>query len=44
MNPTLVLVTEDAGPPEVLQQLETAKVKVVKLSNKHTPEAAVERI
>lgn len=44
VNPTLVLVTEDAGPPEVLQQLETAKVKVVKLSNKHTPEAALERI
>jgi iron complex transport system substrate-binding protein len=44
VNPTMVLVTEDAGPPEVLQQLEAAKVKVVKLSNKHTPEAAVERI
>lgn len=44
VNPTLVLVTEDAGPPEVLQQLESAKVKVVKLSNKHTPEAALERI
>lgn len=44
MNPTLVLVTEDAGPPEVVKQVESTGVKVVRLSNKHTPEAAVERI
>lgn len=44
MNPTLVLVTEDAGPPEVVKQVENTGVKVVRLSNKHTPEAAVERI
>lgn len=44
MNPTVVLVTEDAGPPEVLKQIESAGTKVVVLSNKHTPEAAAERI
>ena len=44
MNPTVVLVTEDAGPPEVLKQLDAAKVKVVTLSNQHTPEATLERI
>jgi iron complex transport system substrate-binding protein len=44
MNPTQVIVTEDAGPPEVIDQVEKAGVKVVRLSNKHTPEAAVERI
>jgi iron complex transport system substrate-binding protein len=44
MNPTQVFVTEDAGPPEVIDQVEKAGVKVVRLSNKHTPEAAVERI
>lgn len=44
MNPTLVLAHEDAGPPEVLGQVEKSGVKVVKLTNKHTAEAAVERI
>lgn len=44
MKPTLVLVTEDAGPPEVLGQIESAGVKVVKLPNQHTPEAAVARV
>jgi ABC-type hemin transport system, periplasmic component len=44
MNPTQVYVTEDAGPPEVIDQIEKAGVKVVRLSNQHTPEAAVERI
>lgn len=44
MNPTVLLVTEDAGPPEVIKQVETAGVKVVKLENKHTPEAAVARV
>ncbi len=44
MNPTVVLVTEDAGPPEVLKQIADAKVKVISLTNKHTPEAAAERI
>ncbi len=44
MKPTVIFVTEDAGPPEVLQQVEGAGVKVVRLSNEHTPEAAAERI
>ena len=44
MNPTVVLVNEDAGPPEVLKQLESAGTKVVVLDNKHTPEAAAARI
>lgn len=44
MNPTVVFVTEDAGPPEVLKQLKGAGVKVMTLSNEHTPDAAVERI
>jgi iron complex transport system substrate-binding protein len=44
LNPTVVFVTTDAGPPEVLQQLQAAKVRVVTLKNDHTPEAAAERI
>lgn len=44
VNPTLVMVTEDAGPPEVITQVESTGVKVLRLSNKHTPEAAIERI
>lgn len=44
MNPSVIFVTEDAGPPEVLKQLADAKVKVVTLDNKHTPEAAAARI
>ncbi|MEX1119850.1 MAG: hemin ABC transporter substrate-binding protein [Terrimicrobiaceae bacterium] len=44
MNPTVVFATEDAGPPEVIKQLTSAGVKVVPLSNRHTPEAAAERI
>jgi len=44
MNPTVVFATVDAGPPEVLKQLADAGVKVVSLSNEHTPKAAAERI
>jgi iron complex transport system substrate-binding protein len=44
MKPTLVFATEDAGPPEVMNQLASAGVKVVPLSNDPTPEAAAERI
>lgn len=43
-QPTLLFVTEDAGPPEVIKQVEGAGVKVVRLNNKHTAEAAIERI
>ncbi len=44
MNPTVVFSTEDTGPPEVIKQVEGAGVKVVTLSNQHTPEAAKQRI
>jgi len=44
MNPSVVFVTSDAGPPEVLKQIEGAGVKVVQLANDHTPAAAMERI
>lgn len=44
MNPTVVFAAEDAGPPEVIKQLAGASVKVVTLSNEHTPDAAKERI
>nr|HRJ73367.1 ABC transporter substrate-binding protein [Terrimicrobiaceae bacterium] len=43
-KPTVVFVTEDAGPPEVLQQIASAGVKVVRLTNEHTAAAAAERI
>lgn len=44
VSPTVLFLTEDAGPPSVIQQIEDAGVKVVRLTNKHTPEAAEERI
>lgn len=44
VNPTVVIVHEDAGPTEVLTQIEQAKVKVVRLPNAHTAEAAESRI
>jgi len=44
VNPTLVIAHDDAGPSEVLTQLEKANVKVVKLPNDHTVESAEKRI
>ena len=44
VNPTLVIASEDAGPSEVLAQIEKANVKVVRLSTEHTAEAAVKRV
>lgn len=44
VNPTVLLANEDAGPSEVLTQVEKAGVKIERLSNEHTAEAAVERI
>lgn len=44
VQPTLLLVSEDGGPVAVLEQIEKAGVKVVKLESAHTPEAAIERI
>jgi len=43
-NPTVLLVTEDAGPADAIKQVEAAGIKVIRLGNRHTPEAAVERI
>lgn len=44
VNPTVLFVTDEAGPPNVIDQVEKAGVKVVRLGNQHTPEAAAERI
>ena len=44
MDPTLVLVNDDAGPPAVLSQIERAGVSIVKLPSEHTPEVAEGRI
>ena len=44
VHPTLLLVTDDAGPPDVLTQVEATGVKIVRLTNDHTPEAAENRI
>jgi iron complex transport system substrate-binding protein len=44
VQPTILLVSEDGGPAAVIEQIEKAGVKVVKLESAHTPEAAVERI
>ncbi len=44
MRPTLLLLNEDAGPNETITQLESAGVAMLKLTNKHTPDAAAERI
>ncbi|MFV0336987.1 MAG: hemin ABC transporter substrate-binding protein [Chthoniobacterales bacterium] len=43
-RPTLLLVTEDAGPAPVLEKIKELGVSVETLSNGHTPEAAIERI
>ena len=44
VQPTLLLINDDAGPPTALSQIEKAGVKIVRLPNDHTPEAAEERI
>ncbi|MFV0415542.1 MAG: hemin ABC transporter substrate-binding protein [Chthoniobacterales bacterium] len=44
MRPTLLFVTEDAGPPPVIEKVKELGVNVITVSNDHTPEAAVERI
>ncbi|HEY5704687.1 MAG TPA: hemin ABC transporter substrate-binding protein [Terrimicrobiaceae bacterium] len=44
VRPDLLLVNDDAGPPAVLSQIERAGVRVVRLPNNHTPEAAESRI
>lgn len=44
VNPDLILVNEDGGPPETLAQVENLGVKTVKVDVDHTPEAAAQRI
>lgn len=44
VHPTLLLITDDAGPPNVLAQVEKAGVRIVRLTNGHTPDAAEQRI
>ncbi|HWL54659.1 MAG TPA: hemin ABC transporter substrate-binding protein [Chthoniobacteraceae bacterium] len=44
MQPSLVLVNEDAGPDAALGQVEAAGVKVLRLPNRPSPESAMERI
>lgn len=44
LSPTLVLATEDAGPPTVLAQLGTAGVTVLRLPGKASPDLVPTRI
>jgi len=44
VKPSLVLVNGDSGPAEALNQVEKIGVKVVRLPNEHTVEAAENRI
>ena len=44
VHPTLLLITDDAGPLNVLAQVEKAGVRIVRLTNGHTPDAAEQRI
>ena len=44
LNPTLVTVTNHAGPPEVMKQLESVKTNVLTLPGEHGMENAYKRI
>ncbi|MEM7029028.1 MAG: hemin ABC transporter substrate-binding protein [Chloroflexota bacterium] len=44
MNPTLILATEEAGPPEAIQQLKDSGVTVLVLPREDTIEGAKEKI
>jgi iron complex transport system substrate-binding protein len=44
LNPDLVLATEDAGPPAVIDQLEKLGVRVETVTARHTLEGATDRI
>jgi len=44
VRPDLVLLSEDAGPPAVLEQLERLGVPLITISADHSVEAALERI
>lgn len=43
LKPSLLLVTTDAGPPNVIEQIRTAGVEVLQLSAEHTPDAVTTR-
>jgi iron complex transport system substrate-binding protein len=44
LNPTLVIVTTDAGPPQVIDQLRNTGVTTFSLSSNYTVEAVKERV
>jgi len=44
MSPSLLLVTEGAGPPDVIDVLKRASVPYVTISDEATPEAVADRI
>lgn len=44
LNPTILFVNRDAGPPEAIQQVEASGVKVVRLFSKFTANSATQRI
>ncbi|HEY0405494.1 MAG TPA: ABC transporter substrate-binding protein [Pyrinomonadaceae bacterium] len=44
LNPTLVIVTTDAGPPQVIDQLKNTGVTVFALSANYTVEAVKEKV
>ncbi|BCX81300.1 iron complex transport system substrate-binding protein [Methylomarinovum caldicuralii] len=44
LRPDLVLTTEAAGPPQVLDQLRAAGVKVIQLSEDHSPKGVLDKI
>lgn len=44
MRPTLLLLTEDAGPEQAIKQLKVAGVNMLLLDAEHTPDGAARRI
>lgn len=44
LNPTLVLVSADAGPPAALEQIRQADVRVVVLPDSHSVDVAIKKI
>jgi iron complex transport system substrate-binding protein len=44
LAPGLILASEDAGPPAVIDQIKRAGVRWVSLKSAHTPEAPVEKL
>lgn len=44
LKPDLVLVTEEAGPPAVLEQIQAAGTKLVKLPSEYSAEGVIKKI